>query len=151
MAPKLGLHLSPQQRMETSRPGDTSEKTTSSYWSSLKSMVVTSRATMRTFTHRTDYETRPSRRRSHWHDPESGVQMDGPVVFNNRLDMPSIGSTTGGRSSRSSREEDHRGLENAIFDASMESMNVSGTTCTPMSSKEDDELRERKDSVMQLD
>lgn len=143
-APKLGLHLSPQPQVEkTSRPENDTSKTASSYWSSIKSIMVTS--TLRTFPYRTEYETRLSRRGSQWDDPELGQQMEGPVVFNNRLDMPSIGSTTDGRSSRSSREEDHRGLDDEVFDESIASMD--GTTTTPSTTKEE-EPRERKDSVL---
>lgn len=73
--------------------------------------------------------------------------METPVVFNNRLEgLPSIGSTTNETASRSSREEDHRGLQDAVFDASMESMNTD--TCTPSTIEKDEESRERKDSVM---
>lgn len=131
MGPKLAL-LSPQRRVEkTTRPGSATDGTSSTYWSSLKSIIVPS--TMRTFKHRSDLdlETRMSRRRSE--DAELGNQLEA-VVFNNRLDVPSIASTGDDRS-RPSRESNHQGLGEVALEVSER----------PLSRES---IEEKKDSVM---
>lgn len=96
---------------EDARPQDlkTSDSGTS-YWSSLRSRVLSS--TIRTLTTGGDGGTgQPNNKR--WPtagcrdvDVELGAQDQGPVVFNNRLDVPSIRSSSDNRS-RSSNYGDH--------------------------------------------
>lgn len=123
---------------KTSSP-DVSGWTASNCWSSIKTNLVMS--TIRTSTYRGDYESRISRRRSNASDMEVGMQLD-TVIFNNRLDVPSIGSRTDDRS-QSSRCGDHRGLEDREFEAQLDD--------TDSSKQGSDTFWRRKDSVMAID
>lgn len=157
MGPRLSRGAcgsSPQGCHEkTTRRGETStDATTSSYWSSLKSMILT--PTLRTFASQTVYDgTRigSSRRRRRSSDAEMGSNggMD-TVIFNNRLDMPSIGSTTDERSRRSSRELDHRGAGEEAADACVLRA-AADMTCSASDGESGDDPKPRKDSVMEYD
>lgn len=118
---------------------DLSGWTASNCWSSIKTKLVSS--TIQTLTYRGDYETRTSRRRSNTSDMEVGMQLD-TVIFNNRLDVPSIGSRTDDRS-QSSRCGDHRGLKDREFEAQLDD--------TDSSKQGSDSAWRRKDSVMAID
>lgn len=123
---------------KTSSP-DLSGWTASNCWSSIKTKLVLS--TIRTVTYRGDHETRISRRRSDTSDIEVGMQLD-TVIFNNRLDVSSIGSRTDDRS-QSSRCGDHRGIEDREFEAQLDD--------TDSSKQGSDDFWHRKDSVMAID
>lgn len=102
---------------KASSPGSGTTMTASNYWSSLKSKLVPS--TMHTMTYRADHDTRLSRHHSNLSDSEIGTQLD-MVIFNNRLDVPSIGSRTDDSPSQSSRCGDHRELEDRDFEAQLD-------------------------------
>lgn len=92
-------------------------------------------------TYRADHDTRISRHRSNASSVDIGIQLES-VIFNNRLDVPSIGSRTDDRS-QSSRCGDHRGLKDQDFEAQLDD--------TDSSKQESDTIWERKDSVMAVD
>lgn len=72
---------------------------------------------------------------------DTGIQLD-RVIFNNRLDVPSIGSRTDDRS-LSSRCGDHRGLKDQDFEAQLDE--------SDSSKHGSDDFCQRKDSVMAID
>lgn len=91
--------------------------------------------------YRNDHDTQISRRRTNASDMEMGTQLD-IVIFNNRLDVPSIGSRTDDRSG-SSRCGDHPGIDDRDSEAQFHEN---------ASTKDDsDGSWRRKDSLMVID
>lgn len=87
------------------------DDTPASHWSSMKSRLI--QTTLRTLTTKPDQEAQLSRPSSE-HDVEM-VNPSGPVVFNKRLNVPSIGSRYSEHRSCSSRDGDQRAMSDSAF------------------------------------
>jgi len=117
--------------------------TVSTYWESILSKVTTTTTTRPGSTIAGGLQSsRASRPWRRGHDIELGFSSE-PVVFQQRLDVPSLRSTSDARSC-TSRGGDHRGLSDAEFAHCMEEI-------SSQKGQDDDFTDSRKDSDLNLE
>jgi hypothetical protein len=116
--------------------------TVSTYWESILSKVTTTTTRPGSTIAGGLQSSRASRPWRRGHDIELGFSSE-PVVFQQRLDVPSLRSTSDARSC-TSRGGDHRGLSDAEFAHCMEEI-------SSQKGQDDDFTDSRKDSDLNLE